>query len=157
MSLFLTRYNNEEEHVPSSNDFIVYQIKKNYKMKVFRYYQCRCTVSKKKSASSQAINSPPKPSAHVEPPNIPIIEDPFMRQLIQAGVIQDIPLSMLDNNENQCLKTFSSLSKFYSHLRIHTNEKPYVCQYPGCKMRFNQKGNLQQHITLVHKKKESSG
>ena len=24
MSLFLTRFNNEEDHVPSSNDFVVY-------------------------------------------------------------------------------------------------------------------------------------
>lgn len=48
MSLFLTRFNNEEDHVPSSNDFLVYQIKKNYKMKVFRFYQCRCSQLKKK-------------------------------------------------------------------------------------------------------------
>jgi len=38
MSFLLTRFNNEEDHVPSSDSFVVYQIKKNYKMKVFRFY-----------------------------------------------------------------------------------------------------------------------
>lgn len=42
LSMLLTRLNTEEKHVPSTNTFIVFQVKKSYKMKVFRYYQCRC-------------------------------------------------------------------------------------------------------------------
>ena len=36
-----------------------------------------------------------------------------------------------------CLKTFTSLEKFYSHLRVHTNEKPFPCSIKGCNMSFN--------------------
>lgn len=58
--------------------------------------------------------------------------DAVIKSMIESGVLQNVPLSLLENPERQCLKTFSSLSKFYSHLRIHTNEKPYVCHYKGC-------------------------
>jgi len=55
MSFLLTRFNNEEDHVPSSDEFVVYQIKKNYKMKVFRFYQCRCKqISKKRGDKNES-------------------------------------------------------------------------------------------------------
>lgn len=43
-SMILTRSNTEEDNVPSSDDFVVFQLKKNYKMKVIRFYQCRCRL-----------------------------------------------------------------------------------------------------------------
>lgn len=76
--------------------------------------------------------------------------------MIESGIVHDIPHEHFENQDDLCLKTFSSLSKFYSHLRIHTQEKPYACHYPDCKMRFNQKGNLNQHINLVHSKYDAS-
>lgn len=77
----------------------------------------------------------------------------MLKKMIEQGIIDNVPLSLFDDEENKCLKVFSSLSKFYSHLRIHTKEKPYVCSYPGCRKSFNQRGNLNQHVSLVHQDK----
>lgn len=42
-NLFLVRSNYEGEHIPSSDDFVVFHIMKNNKLKAHRLYQCRCS------------------------------------------------------------------------------------------------------------------
>ena len=32
----------KQEHIPDSQDFIVYHFKKNHKKKMFRLYECQC-------------------------------------------------------------------------------------------------------------------
>ena len=103
-------------------------------MKVFRYYQCRCTTIKKSknTVSKKAVigeKSNKAPLAKLDTSNVQISNNDVLKNMIREGIIDDVPLSIFDNEENQCMKTFSSLSKFYSHLRIHTNEKPYACHY----------------------------
>lgn len=82
-----------------------------------------------------------------------------IEQIIRNGMLEDLPLSLFGastdeddapQENNQCMKVFTSLSKLYAHLRIHTKEKPFVCPHPGCEMTFNQKGNLKQHFALAH-------
>jgi hypothetical protein len=47
-----------------------------------------------------------------------------------------------------CKKQFRKRCNFFDHLRIHTNEKPFVCDIPGCGKSFSQSANLQKHIDL---------
>lgn len=47
-----------------------------------------------------------------------------------------------------CKKQFRKRCNFFDHLRIHTNEKPFVCDILGCGKSFSQSANLQKHIDL---------
>ena len=66
-----------------------------------------------------------------------------LKKLIETGMIaDDVPTELFKESRASCNKVFSSISKFYSHLRIHCEERPYVCPMPHCGQGFNQKGNL---------------
>mmetsp|Transcript_25051 Transcript_25051/g.24522 ORF Transcript_25051/g.24522 Transcript_25051/m.24522 type:complete len:101 (-) Transcript_25051:42-344(-) len=41
-----------------------------------------------------------------------------------------------------CGKEFKKRCNFFDHLRIHTNEKPFVCTFEGCQKSFSQSANL---------------
>ena len=61
-----------------------------------------------------------------------------------------LPERLFADNRSTCCKIFPSVSKFFSHLRIHSNEMPFVCPIASCRYSFHQKGNLQQHMDRVH-------
>ena len=56
-----------------------------------------------------------------------------IKKLIEAGMIDDdVRADLFKESRTSCNKVFSSISKFYSHLRIHCEEKPFVCPVSHC-------------------------
>src|SRR5258706_1131131 len=47
-----------------------------------------------------------------------------------------------------CTRKFSTRSHLVRHSRVHTGERKYACDYPGCEMRRSRKDNLQQQSVL---------
>ncbi|EDO19506.1 hypothetical protein Kpol_1018p35 [Vanderwaltozyma polyspora DSM 70294] len=53
-----------------------------------------------------------------------------------------------------CGKSVSRASSLHSHMFIHTNARPYKCQWEGCNKTFNVKSNLNRHTKLHIKKQQ---
>jgi hypothetical protein len=51
-----------------------------------------------------------------------------------------------------CGMAFKCKSRLQDHIRTHSDERPYVCTWAGCGMRFRQGTHLRGHINSVHTK-----
>lgn len=49
-----------------------------------------------------------------------------------------------------CTKTFNRPARLTSHMRTHTNERPFVCLYEGCDKTYFEDKHLQQHVKGSH-------
>lgn len=49
---------------------------------------------------------------------------------------------------NLCNRVFPREKSLQAHIRTHTGEKPYECDYPGCMRKFTQSGQLRTHQRL---------
>ncbi|KFY36169.1 hypothetical protein V494_05249 [Pseudogymnoascus sp. VKM F-4513 (FW-928)] len=49
-----------------------------------------------------------------------------------------------------CTKTFNRPVRLASHLRSHTNERPFACTYPDCDKAYIEEKHLKQHIKGSH-------
>lgn len=47
-----------------------------------------------------------------------------------------------------CYRVFPREKSLQAHMRTHTGEKPYKCDYPGCSRAFTQSGQLKTHQRL---------
>lgn len=59
-------------------------------------------------------------------------------------------LSDMENSEKQfkchtCIKAFRRLEHLKRHLKVHTDERPYVCDVSGCNRKFSRSDNLRAH------------
>jgi uncharacterized Zn-finger protein len=44
-----------------------------------------------------------------------------------------------------CDKIFREFHVFFNHLRVHTKESPFICDYKGCNFSSKQISNLRKH------------
>lgn len=49
-----------------------------------------------------------------------------------------------------CYKAYSRLENLKTHLRSHTGEKPYMCEYPGCSKAFSNASDRAKHQNRTH-------
>lgn len=49
-----------------------------------------------------------------------------------------------------CDKQSTCMSNFVCHVRLHTNEKPWVCPIPGCEYRGRTKNHSKSHVIQNH-------
>ncbi|XP_025108688.1 zinc finger protein 668-like [Pomacea canaliculata] len=52
-----------------------------------------------------------------------------------------------------CMKTYVSKYALKRHVATHSDERPFVCSFPGCKGAFKLKSRLTDHVRYVHKRK----
>lgn len=54
----------------------------------------------------------------------------------------------------ECGKTFTNSSDRSKHLKTHQETKPYACQVPGCDKRYTDPSSLRKHVKNHINKKE---
>lgn len=55
-----------------------------------------------------------------------------------------------------CNKTFSRPDSLSTHIKTHSDIRPYLCSMPGCEKAYFHSRSLRKHIKSTHLKKSSS-
>ena len=70
-------------------------------------------------------------------------------------VVQETEKDVVDPKKKHkcplCFARFQRPEHVKRHLKSHSDEKPFQCDYPDCHRRFNRKDNLKAHLKKIHK------
>jgi len=77
-------------------------------------------------------------------------EEEFVAQTVDARVSPVSEIAEDDSRKNElsciyCDKQFHSKKDVKSHMRVHTEERPYSCHNAACRKRFKTSSNLRRH------------
>lgn len=106
----------------------MYLFKRDDNPLILKYYQCLCK-------QGQGLEAYEKDDKNMQKSKVNTNKNKFkvIRRLIEQGNLNDLPHHLFADDYKACGKIFNTLTKFYAHLRLHSNEKPYVCPVPNCK------------------------
>ncbi|CAL4072380.1 unnamed protein product, partial [Meganyctiphanes norvegica] len=65
-----------------------------------------------------------------------------------SNLIQEGAESLSSIKCQICYRTFPREKSLHAHLRTHTGERPFACDYPNCTKAFVQSGQLKTHQRL---------
>ena len=97
----------------------MYLVKKEKNQRILRLYQCKCDLKK--------FPKEVKGAKVVEEETSTVNKYQTAKALIERGMFKDMPLKLFADERKSCNMVFCSMSKFFAHLRIHIDEKPFVC------------------------------
>src|SRR5579859_6045389 len=55
---------------------------------------------------------------------------------------------------SQCGKRFNNKEALTNHVALHSNAKPFVCDWPECEKSYPTRAGLRQHIYIIHEKRK---
>ena len=132
-------------------------------MKFKRLFQCLCDQQDQQANQKSEHNRKfSKNSQQAHPaPQYNQVHYTTAINLIKANRLKNVPLTLLNPQkipdkeisisnpqarpqsstiaapQQKCQKIFKSVDKLFSHLRVHTGELPYKCEFAGCEKAFN--------------------
>jgi uncharacterized Zn-finger protein len=102
-------------------------------------------------SDSNSTNGPPPIMFKAAPPKLVKENEPKeYADIMKHPVTKTYVLNTITMRYHQlyickhCDMRFKKITRFQEHLRIHLNDKPFVCN--GCDKAFVQKGNLKRHV-----------